>query len=192
MTTTQILAKLDKVIELLEQVVGSELSNNHLQVHEPLPYGRVSGEPLQLVQQTPFSINLDEYTKNDMKRKRTRILNKSKFLDSTQRESLFGFIDQFKQSDAIDKLRKQTKHKRPSIFQKIVKEKLDIKLSYYMSNKLVNLMLNEQTDEQQTDVKFDDKFDDKFDNIEFDKYDDKYDDNSDDNEYDFADELLSD
>ena len=98
-----------------------------------------------------FQLIVINITKNDMKRKRTRILNKSKFLDSTQRESLFGFIDQFKQSDAIDKLRKQTKHKRPSIFQKIVQEKLDIKWSYYMSNKLVNLMLNEQSTEQSND-----------------------------------------
>lgn len=132
--------KLDRVIELLEQLVGNELTTNHSQVNEI-----VASQQLQ-----PISINLDKYTKHDMKRKRTRILNKSKFLDSTQRESLFGFIDQFKESDAIDELRKQTKHKRPSIFQKIVQEKLDIKLSYYMSNKLVNLMLNHSTPEQQT------------------------------------------
>ena len=58
MTTTQILAKLDRVIELLEQLVGNELITNHSQVNESMTVQQL--QPLQSrVSGEPISINLE-------------------------------------------------------------------------------------------------------------------------------------
>ena len=122
----QVLNKLDTIIELLSR--KHEQSENDLQD--------------SLLQTTPkISVKLDEYVYNDNKRKHVHMLNKSKFLDAKQRDALFKFIDD---SNIAAELSKYHAHKRPTIFQVLIEDKLHIKLSYYMAKKLINLIQSKQ------------------------------------------------
>ena len=119
----QVLSKLDAI----EQQV---LSNCENKVHYNLT-------PI-----TPkISVKLDEYARNINTRKYVHLLNKSKFLDEKQRDALFKFIDD---SNIAAELAKYHAHKRPTIFQVLIEDKLHIKLSYYMAKKLIDLIQSKQ------------------------------------------------
>ena len=125
----QVLNKLDTIIELLSR--KHEQSENDVQD--------------SLLKTTPkISVKLDEYVHNDNKRKHNHLLNKSKFLDEKQRDALFKFIDD---SNIAAELAKYHAHKRPTIFQVLIEDKLHIKLSYYMAKKLINLIQSKRNDE---------------------------------------------
>ena len=119
----QVLNKLDTIIELLSQKRENNVQDS-------------------LLQTTPkISVKLDEYVRNINTRKHVHMLNKSKFLDAKQRDALFKFIDD---SNIAAELAKYHAHKRPTIFQALIEDKLHVKLSYYMAKKLIDLIQSKQ------------------------------------------------
>ena len=64
-------------------------------------------------------------------------LNRSKFVNDEQRNKILNYI---RLPNIISELHKLPKHKQQSALQSMIKDELDIDVSYYMSAKLVSMI----------------------------------------------------
>lgn len=86
---------------------------------------------------------LNEKSHNAVNQSHPCILNKSKFLNETQRERVLEFI---KKPVVIEAISKSPKHKQSAKLQELIDDELQVKLSYYMTSKLVSFINNEASE----------------------------------------------
>ena len=87
-----------------------------------------------LTEQSDTTTKTDKTTKTKTKK---NTLNRSKFVNDEQRNKILNYI---RLPNIISELNKLPKHKQQSALQSMIKDELDIDVSYYMSAKLVSMI----------------------------------------------------
>ena len=76
-------------------------------------------------------------------------LNKSKFVNDTQREQILTFI---KQPTVISSIKSLPKHKQASKLQSMIKQQLNIDVSYYMATRLAASLRETTTNDSRSEA----------------------------------------